>query len=53
MTAKMEEIKAKASKDTCVTNLPAFSTSPHEYITTTGQVYRKKCLAVSPATRGY
>ncbi|KAK5975820.1 hypothetical protein GCK32_007154 [Trichostrongylus colubriformis] len=37
MTAKMEEIKAKASKDTRVTNLPAFSTSPHEYITTTGQ----------------
>ncbi|KAK6050769.1 hypothetical protein COOONC_11726, partial [Cooperia oncophora] len=37
MTSKMEEIKAKASKDTRVSNLPAFSTSPHEYITTTGQ----------------
>ncbi|PIO72095.1 hypothetical protein TELCIR_05984 [Teladorsagia circumcincta] len=37
MTSKMEEIKTKASKDSRVANLPAFSTSPHEYITTTGQ----------------
>ncbi|XGW32420.1 hypothetical protein V3C99_017177 [Haemonchus contortus] len=37
MTSKMEEIKSKSTKDSRVANLPAFSTSPHEYITTTGQ----------------
>ncbi|KHJ98613.1 hypothetical protein OESDEN_01402 [Oesophagostomum dentatum] len=37
MKSKMEEIKSSMSKESRVSNLPAFSTSPHEYITTVGQ----------------
>ncbi|KAK6766208.1 hypothetical protein RB195_025857 [Necator americanus] len=37
MKAKIEEIKCAVPKDSRMTNLPAFSTSPHEYITSAGQ----------------
>ncbi|CAJ0609023.1 unnamed protein product [Cylicocyclus nassatus] len=37
MKAKMEEIKTTVTKGPPMSNLPAFSTPPHEYITTVGQ----------------
>ncbi|KAL6722672.1 hypothetical protein Aduo_017776 [Ancylostoma duodenale] len=37
MKAKIEEIKSTVPKEPRMSNLPSFSTSPHEYITTAGQ----------------
>ncbi|KAJ1370706.1 hypothetical protein KIN20_032495 [Parelaphostrongylus tenuis] len=37
MKSRMNEIKSTESKDSRITDLPTFGTSPHEYITTVGQ----------------